>query len=177
MLSYVWELPVGAGRRYLNGGGALQAILGGWQFAGIVNLQSGRPFTVYYGATVNYSGSDNGPGAIGLDRPNLIGNPVVANPTPERWFDVTAFAPPSGTFGNAGRNILRADALRNVDVALSKQVPLGARARAQIRIEAFNVLNTPHFFLPVADLTSVRAGQVVRAYDARQVQLGLKVTF
>ena len=177
VFSYVWELPFGAGRRYLNGRGPLQAFLGGWTFAGIANFQSGRPFTVYYGSTVNYSGSDNGPGAIGLDRPNLVGNPVVANPTPARWFDVTAFAPPSGTFGNAGRNILRADALRNVDVAFSKQVPIGARARAQIRIEAFNLFNTPHFYLPVADLTSVRAGQVVRAYDARQIQLGLKVTF
>ncbi len=44
-------------------------------------------------------------------------------------------------------------------------------------IEAFNVLNTPHFYLPVADLTSVRAGQVVRAYDGRQIQLGLRATF
>ena len=177
VFSYVWELPFGAGRRYLNGGGPVQAVLGGWEFAGIANVQSGRPFTVYYGSTVNYSGSDNGPGAIGLDRPNLVGNPVVADPTPARWFDVAAFAPPSGTFGDAGRNILRADALSNVDVAFSKQVPIGARARVQIRIEAFNVLNTTHFFLPVADLTSVRAGQVVRAHDARQIQLGVKVTY
>lgn len=161
----------------LNGNGPVQAILGGWEFAGIANIQSGRPFTVYYGPTVNYSGSDNGPGAIGLDCPNLVGNPVVANPTPERWFDVTAFAAPSGTFGNAGRNILRADALKNVDIALSKRVSLGARVRAEVRIEAFNVFNTTHFYLPVADLTSVRAGQVVRAYDGRQVQLGVKVTF
>ncbi len=177
VLSYVWELPFGAGRRYLYDDGPLQAVLGGWELAGIVTLQSGRPFTVYYGSTVNYSGSDNGPGAVGLDRPNLVGNPVVADPTPGRWFDVTAFAPPSSTFGNAGRNILRADALRNVDVALSKEVPIGARVNAQVRIEAFNVLNTPHFYLPVADLTSVRAGQVVRAYDARQIQLGVRVAF
>ena len=177
VFSYVWELPFGTGRRYLNGGGAADAILGGWNFAGIGNFQSGRPFTVYYGPTVNYSGSDNGPGAIGLDRPNVVGNPVVANPTPERWFDVTAFAPPSGTFGNAGRNILRADAFSNVDVAFTKQVRAGARARAELRIEVFNVLNATRFYLPVADLTSVSAGQVVRAYDARQVQLGVKVTF
>ena len=140
-------------------------------------MQSGRPFTVYYGPTVNYSGSDNGPGAIGLDRPNLAGNPVVDHPTAGRWFDVSAFAPPAGTFGDAGRNILRADGMQNLDLALAKDVPLGGPARAQIRIEAFNVLNTTRFYLPVADLTSVRAGQVVRAYDGRQVQLGVKVTF
>jgi hypothetical protein len=177
VFSYVWELPFGAGRRFLNGGGALPAVLGGWEFAGIANFQSGRPFTVYYGPTVNYSGSDNGPGAIGRDRPNVVGNPVVDKPTPERWFNVAAFAPPSGAFGDAGRNILRADSLQNVDVAFSKQVPIGDRARAQLRIEVFNVFNTTHFYLPVADLTSVRAGQVVRAYDGRQIQLGARVTF
>ena len=177
VFSYVWELPFGAGRRYLNGGGALPAVLGGWEFAGIANFQSGRPFTVYYGPTANYSGSDNGPGAIGLDRPNVVGNPVVDEPTPERWFNVAAFAPPSAAFGDAGRNILRADSLQNVDMAFSKQVPIGGRARAQLRIEVFNVFNTAHFYLPVADLTSVRAGQVVRAYDGRQIQLGARVTF
>ena len=62
-------------------------------------------------------------------------------------------------------------------MAFSKQVRVGAQARAELRIEVFNVFNTTHFYLPVADLTSVRAGQVVRAYDARQVQLGVKVTF
>ena len=73
--------------------------------------------------------------------------------------------------------MLRADALRNVDVAFSKQFPFGRQVRAQLRVEVFNVFNTTHFYLPVADLTNVRAGQVVRAYDARQVQLGARVTF
>ncbi len=177
VFSFVWELPFGAGRRHLSGKGPAEAILGGWTIAGIASYQSGRPFTVYYGPTVNYSGSDNGPGAIGLDRPNLVGDPAVDDPTPGQWFDVAAFAPPSGTFGNAGRNILRADALRNVDVALSKRVSVGARSRVELRIEAFNLFNTPHFYLPVADLTSVRAGQVVRAYDGRQIQIGARVTF
>ena len=177
VFSYVWELPFGAGRRYLNGDGALPAILGGWELAGIANLQSGRPFTVYYGPTANYSGSDNGPGAIGLDRPNVAGNPVLDDPTPERWFNAAAFAPPSAAFGNAGRNILRGDGWQNVDMAFSKGVTIGGGARAQLRIEVFNAFNTPHFYLPVADLTSVRAGQVVRAYDGRQIQLGARVTF
>jgi hypothetical protein len=177
VFSYAWELPFGAGRRFLNDGGAVGAILGGWELAGIASVQSGRPFTVYYGSTVNYSGSDNGPGAIGLDRPNVVGNPILDDPTPERWFDVTAFAAPSGAFGNAGRNILRADGLRNVDVALSRDVSLGARTRVQFRIEGFNVFNTTYFHLPVADLTNARAGQVVRAYDGRQVQVGARFTF
>ena len=47
----------------------------------------------------------------------------------------------------------------------------------QFRLEAFNLFNTVHYFLPVSDLTSASAGQVVRAADSRQIQLGLKVQF
>jgi hypothetical protein len=176
VLSGVWTLPFGTGRRWLRGG-ALGAVFGGWELAGIAAFQSGRPFTVYYGGTVNYSGSDNGPGAIGLDRPNLVGNPALPNPTPSRWFDLAAFAAPHGTFGNSGRNILRADPTSTVDLALSKNVAIAGDARIQLRLEAFNVLNTANFYLPVGDLTSAKAGQVVRAYDARQIQLGVKLIF
>ena len=177
VLSGVWDLPFGTGRRWLQSGGVLGAVFGGWDLAGIAAFQSGRPFTVYYGGTVNYSGSDNGPGAIGLDRPNLVGNPTLANPSASRWFNVAAFAPPSGTFGNGGRNILRGDPMSSIDLALSKNLVFGGDRRVQLRIEAFNVLNTTNFYLPVGDLTSAKAGQVVRAYDARQIQLGVKLIF
>ncbi len=176
VISGVWELPFGTGRRWLQGGGVTGAVLGGWDLAAIAAFQSGRPFTVYYGGTVNYSGSDNGPGAIGLDRPNLAGNPVLVSPTPSKWFDVTAFAPPKGRFGSAGRNILRGDSMSTIDLALSKNVSWGPR-RLQLRIEAFNLLDTANFYLPIGDLTSAHAGQVVRAYDARQIQLGVKLVF
>ncbi len=177
VISGVWDLPFGAGRRWLHDGGALGAVLGGWDLAGIAAFQSGRPFTVYYGGTVNYSGSDNGPGAIGLDRPNLVGNPTLANPSPAMWFNLSAFAPPSGTFGSAGRNILRGDPMSTVDLALSKNLVIAGDRRVQLRLEAFNVLNTTNFYLPIGDLTSAKAGQVVRAYDARQIQLGVKLMF
>jgi hypothetical protein len=44
-------------------------------------------------------------------------------------------------------------------------------------MEVFNAFNTPFFALPVADLTSADAGRVVRASDARQLQLALKLAF
>jgi hypothetical protein len=60
VLSAVWVLPVGHGHRYLNRVGLTDVLLGGWQIAGIATFQSGRPFTVYYGASANYSGTSNG---------------------------------------------------------------------------------------------------------------------
>ena len=83
VLSWVWELPFGPGKRFLNSSSALSTLFGNWEFAGIAAFQSGRPFSVYYSAQ-NFSGTNNGPnGGPGLDRPNVVGDPVVAHPTTE----------------------------------------------------------------------------------------------
>jgi hypothetical protein len=177
-VSAIWELPVGGGRRLLNDGGLAAAVLGGWQIAAVAQFQSGRPFTAFYGASANFSGTDNGAnGGFGFDRPNLVGNPVVAHPTPGMWFNTAAFAPPNNAFGSVGRNTLRADPFSSIDVAFSRSLNLAARRQLQLRVDVFNLLNTNNFFLPIGDLTKASAGQVVRAYDARQVQLGLRFTF
>lgn len=178
VISYVWELPFGAGKRWLGQGGALAAMLGNWELAGITTLQSGQPFTVYYGAAANYSGSSNGAnGGPGFDRPNLVGNPKLADPDPARWFNTAAFAPPHRTFGNVGRNTLRADGRSQFDIALHKNLTLGEKVRLQFRTEVFNAFNTPNFFLPINDLTNASAGRAVRAYHSRQIQFGLRLGF
>lgn len=178
VLSYVWELPVGKGRRFLDRDDVLAAIFGNWEFAGIISLQSARPFTVSYGTAANFSGTDNGSnGGIGFDRPNQTGNPEISNPGPDGWFDPNAFTPPDNTFGTVGRNTLRGDTFNNVDLAFYKNIGVGDRGRVQVRIEVFNAFNNTFFFLPVADLTNANAGKPVHAADARQVQLGLKINF
>jgi TonB dependent receptor len=45
-VSYVWDLPFGRGRRYLNQHGFVDAVLGGWQLAGITQMQTGNPWTI-----------------------------------------------------------------------------------------------------------------------------------
>jgi len=93
-----------------------------------------------------------------------------------RWFDPGAFVPPKDAFGNVGRNTLRGDTISNVDMAIHKTIML-APVTLQLRAEVFNVLNRSFFYLPVADLTKANAGQVTRAGDARQVQLGVNLRF
>ena len=176
--SVVWRLPFGEGRRFLNRGGLASAIAGDWQVAGILTLQSGRPFTVYYGASANYSGTDNGAnGGPGFDRPDRVGDPVPERQSAARWFNAAAFSPPRDAFGTEGRNTLRGDGVNNLDLAFYKSITAPAAGRLQLRVEIFNVFNTPFYFLPIADLTKANAGAVVRAGDARQVQLGLKLLF
>ena len=175
VISAVWEIP--SSTSAADGNALARALGSGWSLAGIVTVQSGLPFTVYYGPSVNYSGTDNG-GALngpGLDRPNQLRDPGVER-DPNRWFDPTAFAPAFNDFGNVQRNSMRGDALRNVDLALHKAVALRTTT-LQFRVEVFNALNRPFFYLPVADLTKANAGQVTRAGDARQIQLGIKVGF
>jgi hypothetical protein len=56
----IYELPFGAGRRWLNGGGFTNVLLGGWQLGAIVNLQSGSPVTIFSGrGTFNRVGRSN----------------------------------------------------------------------------------------------------------------------
>jgi carboxypeptidase family protein/TonB-dependent receptor-like protein len=176
VVSSIWELPLGTGHRFFNAG-PLAATMSGWEVTGILTYQSGRPFTVYYGPSANYSLTDNGAnGGAGLDRPNLAGDPRVTR-DPTRWFDPKAFTPPArGTFGNVGRNTLRGDSIQNVDLGVYKRVRI-RRADTQVRMEIFNALNRSFFFLPIADLTNASAGRVTRAGDARKIQLGVKIAF
>ena len=107
--SYSYDLPFGKGGRYLADNGFLSTLLTGWQTFGIVSVQSGRPFTVALLSEIDNSGTGRSILGFGAnDRPNVVGNPNPANRSAGQWFNQSAFAfPAPGTFGNAGRNILR----------------------------------------------------------------------
>ncbi len=177
-VSYVYDLPLGKGKRFLSDTG-WSRLVSGWQTAGIVTLQSGRPFTVALIRELDNSGT--GFSALGFganDRPNLVGNPNLSNPTPERWFDTTAFAfPAPGTFGNAGRNIVNGPGYQNVNASLIKNTALGERFNLQFRAEAFNLFNHPNFNLPDNFLGSPTFGRVTSAREPRHIQFGLKLLF
>jgi hypothetical protein len=112
------------------------------------------------------------------DRPDLVGDPSLDDPSPERWFDTAAFSmPPFGSFGSAGRNIVDGPGYANVNFAAMKYIRLGGRARIQARIEVFNLFNRTNFNLPDPFLGSPTFGQVLSAQSPRRVQLGLKALF
>jgi hypothetical protein len=86
--------------------------------------------------------------------------------------------PAYGTLGNSGRNPFRGPGYTNVDLTLGKDWHVGERYGAQLRVEVFNLFNTPSFALPSNNPTSSNFGfSNATAGDPRRMQFGLKLTF
>ena len=178
--SFAYQLPFGTGKRWLPGiAGAAAKLVNDWQINGIVSMQSGQPYSAYLPG--EFDNSNTGRSLFGFgagDRPNVVGNPNLAAPDPQQWFDAGAFAlPPYGSFGNAGRNIIGGPGLANVDFSLLKDMRIGESAKLQFRAEFFNLLNTPNFLNPNIFFATPGFGRVLAARDGREVQLGIKFIF
>jgi len=168
-LSYAYDLPLFKGHRWM----------GGWQSFGVLTFQTGQPFTV--ALLPDDDNTNTGISQLGFganDRPNVVGNPRLSNPTPQEWFNTAAFAiPPYGQFGNAGRDILGGPGLETVNFSIVKNNAVTERLNLQFRTEFFNLLNHTNFNLPDNFVGSPTFGQVVSAEDPRRIQFALKVLF
>jgi hypothetical protein len=171
--SYVYDLPWGKGKKFLNGAHpAVDAIVGGWTTAGILTLSSGL--------RVNLGVQGNPSNTGGTDRPNVVGDWYLGpdERSLERWFNTAAFqANAAFTFGNAARNLMGGPPLANLDLALYKIFRATERVRVQFRVEAFNATNTPEFSAPNAQVGNPNFGLINSSGRPRNLQLGLKVTF
>lgn len=189
VLSSLYELPFGRGKRWgSNWSRPVDWALGGWQLNGIYTLQGGFPFSV----TVD--------GSPGNTRADLTGkfhvNPgqISCSPAPCGAYISQTFAAgtPTGPFlipgktgnvftapGTSGRDILRGPGLSNLDLSLFKRFSMTERIKSEVRLQAYNVTNTPHFANPNADLSQVNFGQISSTipFSYRQVEVGLRVTF
>jgi hypothetical protein len=148
----VYNLPIGPGQRFLNMSGAAGKILGGWTVSGIGVYHTGHPLTVAESRSA--SGQDPNTGLFftiipdGNDassqRPDrVISVPVVPSPqNAANWININAFADPAnGTFGNAGRGLIRAPNVWQIDFALQKTTRLTEKVSLDFRAEAFNIFN------------------------------------
>jgi outer membrane receptor protein involved in Fe transport len=178
-MSYGYDLPIGKGHSLLGDNGWLTQVFTGWQTFGIITLQSGRPFTVALLSDIDNSNTGRSNLGFGAnDRPNVAGNAEVSNPTPDRWFNTSAFAfPQYGTFGNAGRNILVGPDFQNVNASLVKDTKIKESLNLQFRAEIFNLFNHANFDLPDNFLGSPTFGQIRSAQAPRHIQFGLKLLF
>ena len=148
------ELPFGPGRRWLNGGGVMAAVVGGWQLNNVVSLRSGTPFTVTASGTLlNSSSISQNPADQVKDKVEILGGIGRGN----AWFDPFAFDVVNEVrLGNAGFNSMRGPWRNQWDIGLFRQVNLGGQTNVQLRVEAFNVTNTPHFSNPGSNRSSLR---------------------
>ena len=177
VLSFDYELPFG-GSHYHSGNGVINAAFGGWHMGGIYTLASGFPFSPYLGSDPSNTGTQ------GIVRPDQLkdGNLPSGQRTPDRWFDVGAFAAPTGfAFGNAPRNGLTGPGQNVFDWSLRKEFALTESQRLEFRAEFFNALNHPNFAQPdnfIDDDGPGGAGFITSlAIPMRQIQFGLKYNF
>ncbi|MGA2714452.1 MAG: carboxypeptidase-like regulatory domain-containing protein [Bryobacteraceae bacterium] len=175
--SAVYALPFGKGKTFGSGWNRwVNGALGGWSVGPIVTVNTGMPINLSVNGDPANTGST---GVVGItDRPNVVGNPQLANPTVQEWFNTAAFAPNAKyTFGNAGRNILRGPGLVNLDIAAHKSFQITERISAQLRLESFNATNTPALGNPNTVVGNPLFGQITSAGAARDNQIGLKILF
>jgi Carboxypeptidase regulatory-like domain len=174
--SWTYDLPFGKGK--LIGGGVnslADKFIGGWQLSGILLLRSGLPFTVNQSQNLLSTGTGN--------RPNRIASGKLDNPTIDRWFDLNAFvvtADNTGTYGNSGRNILRAPGQANVDFSLVKVTRFRERFEHQLKFEFFNAFNHAQFAAPGNTIGNASAGVIsslLFGATARQIQVAMKLSF
>jgi hypothetical protein len=102
--------------------------------------------------------------------------------TTAQWFDTTCFrrltlAANAGQIGNQPRNAVRGPGFSRTDVSLFKTFSIAGEHRIQLRVEAFNALNSVRFNQPGNQIGSPVFGQITSADDGRIVQLGIKYTF
>ena len=150
--------------------GWTRAIFGGWSVSPILTIVSGAPLNL----TVNGNPSNTGQS----DRPNVVGDWRLDNPTEDAWFNTAAFvANDRYTLGNASRNLLRGPGTFNLDLALRKVFAITSGVRGEVRFEQFNATNTTPFGNPNTQVGNPNFGRILTAGPGRSSQFSVKLLF
>jgi hypothetical protein len=172
-LTWGYDLPFGKGKPFAATGAAA-AILGGWSIQQITVLQDGFWFPA------SLQGDPLNTGSRWAQRPDLIQNPNLPDSqrTTAKWFDTAAFVTPSGLrYGNAGRAVIEAPGIINLDLAVHRRFALTESQALQFRFEAFNLTNHANYGLPGQNYGTPAFGVIGTALPPRQLQFALKYLF
>ena len=174
VVSCVYELPFGQGKRFANGGGTISRLfVAGWRASTILTLNNGFPFNIFIPFDNANIGTAN-------QRPSVKG-PLVPSgfhQTPNAWFDTTALYVVPYTFGSLGRNAIRQNGYKNLDFSVAKDFQVTEKVRVELRSEFFNVLNHANFAAPDNVLGDPTFGSVLGMNGfPRDILFGLKLDF
>jgi hypothetical protein len=149
--NFNYDLPFGKGKLLgRNASGLVDKVLSGWQWNGIGTVQTGFPFSPLVSFNRSNNGDSRAPDRVSLN-PNFTGPLILGKPN--QWFNPLAFVlPASGTYGNAGRDILRGPGLGEFDTSFFKTTTLTEAIKLQFRAEFFNILNRPNFGMPTVGM-------------------------
>ena len=154
VMSGLWELPFGRGRRFAGSArGVVGKLLEGWQTQAIYQFQSGAPLG--FGNSI-FSGD--------IDSLNLSSS----ERTIYQWFNTS-----TGFERNNSRQLasnlrvlstrfssIRSDVLNNWDLSVVKNTSLAEEVRLQFRTEFINAFNHAQFGVPNTTPTSASFGRV-----------------
>jgi hypothetical protein len=183
--NYVWDLPTPA-----SFGGPGKAILGNWEAGGILTMETGTPFTVVIPG--DPLGMINGDPFQYPDRSYGPGCATAVNPgNPNQYVKLQCFTPPkfSTLLGNERRNTLTGPGLVDLDVSLSKNVPIpriSETFKAQFRADFFNIINRANFTSPndnraimdsLGNLIPFAGAMTLTNTTSRQMQFSVKLSW
>jgi Carboxypeptidase regulatory-like domain len=176
--NFIYDIPLfrDSGNHLLKSG------LGGWQLSAIVTEESGAPVNLTVSGTTAASIIGN----TGV-RPDLTGH-ISYPKTVASWFNTSAFSAPAcvtgpDCYGNAPFDAIRGPGRNNFDLSLKKNFTFNERFKMEFRADAFNAWNHTQFSGDANNggignsVGSTSFGEVSKAFDGRQFQLGLKAIF
>jgi hypothetical protein len=186
-LNYMYDLPVGRGKKMNITSRALDAAIGGWSISGITIYRTGQPLSVTFTVPSNYIGWWGGrPDAVAgadLYAGQQSGHDIVKG---VQCFNPDAFAPPQPwVYGNSARNVLFGPGFWNWDIGAQKTFTVESGQRVQLRFDGLNAYNHFNLGTPNATIADTRdgglpnpnAGKILSGSGNRILQLGLRYTF
>ncbi len=200
LATFLYELPFGKGRTFLNNNGLVDKVVGGWELSGVALFQSGPFLSVAVlsdpsGTGYNLYGALSGNGGRA---DTVAGVSPYAGQTINQWINPAAFADPCATacqtlangvttaigrFGDATSGDVVGPGTQAVSLSLLKRVSFTERVRAVIGMQVSNAFNHPNY-APPSNLTvgvpafgQITAMQSAEGSGPRQIQLTGRVTF
>ncbi|MBV8828679.1 MAG: TonB-dependent receptor [Acidobacteriaceae bacterium] len=183
-----YQLPFGKGRQYLNNGGIVSHVVGGWQISTITTYRSGTPIGTFMtsGCLVPQAGScfdnynPNFTGPVRINGSWGSGNLLGSNTTP--FLNSQAFLTPAPyTYGNTPRT--NAFGITNppsygVDMNIKREFVLRERLTFSFQADAFNIFNLTNFSPPATNISSSAFGKITsQANNPRILQLSARIRF
>ena len=183
LVSAIYELPVGSGRRFLNhASGLTQALLGGWSFSTVSLWQTGPYLTPI-------TSPSNDPGNLNLvyrgafQRPDCTGDGNLSNPSPGEYFNLQAFNPvPAGAVGTCRVGSLLGPGTVAIAAGFAKTFAFGERVHLRFESTFTNLPNHTNYAPPSSDVTSPTFGELSSVQSAenagtRTGQIGVRLEF
>ena len=174
-----WDIPIGRGKMFLSDAPKIvDYILGGWRLTDTTRYYSGR--LLQFG---NYNPLTGSPSTLRLA---VSGNPVLENPTNDRWFDTSVFSLVNETTQRQLRTVpwtfpgLVGPSTFQTDATLSKSFRIREGMKLEARFEIYNVTNSINWDNPNVTFGNANFGKVIAkrgAYVGREVQYGLRFVF